>query len=130
MEMDVLTFRWILIIAGVVIVAGIFLFGNPDRKRKSRASRKRVHAKRVRQEPALDSENQVSDGSVTDGDAWQAELAIDAPPDDGAGSDASPEKRIEPRLDSKPKHTTHAAMCQCGGCHVLDTPPSSCTPGQ
>ena len=54
--MDAPTFRWILIIAGILIVAGIFLFGNPDRKRKPRASRKRTHAQRVRREPALDAE--------------------------------------------------------------------------
>jgi hypothetical protein len=53
--MDISTFRWILIIAGLVIVAGIFLFGSPDKKRKPKASRKRVHAQRVRREPALDS---------------------------------------------------------------------------
>jgi cell division protein ZipA len=103
MEMDSSTFRWILVIAGIVIVAGIFLFGNPDRKRKSRASRKRVHAQRVRREPALDSDHHELGENDTDGDARQAELAIGAPPEDGADSDMSTEKRIEPRLDSKPR---------------------------
>jgi len=103
MEMETSTFRWILVIAGIVIVAGIFLFGNPDRKRKSRASRKRVHAQRVRREPALDSEHHEIDGNEDDGDVRQTELAIGAPPDDDTVTGGSAEKRIEPRLDSKPR---------------------------
>jgi cell division protein ZipA len=50
-EMDISSFRWVLIVVGIAIVAGIFLFGNPDRKRKPRASRKRVHAQRVLDAP-------------------------------------------------------------------------------
>ncbi len=72
--MDISTFRWILIIAGIVIVAGIFLFGNPDRKRKPRASRKRVHAQRVRREPALETSRDNDDDP--DRDVRQTELAI------------------------------------------------------
>lgn len=101
--MDISTFRWILIIAGIAIVAGIFLFGNPDRKRKPRASRKPVHAKRVRREPALDSEQRQIDENDIDYDATQAELAIDLPPENNIEGEAGFEKRIEPRLDSKPK---------------------------
>ena len=100
--MDISTFRWILIIAGIVIVAAIFLFGNPDRKRKSRASRKRIHAQRVRREPALNSDQRESDGDDADEDARQAELAIGLPPDDGGDLDTYIEKRIEPGLDIKP----------------------------
>jgi len=101
--MDIPTFRWILIIAGIAIVAGIFLFGNPDRKRKSRASRKRVHAQRVRREPALDSDGRESDGDDADEDARQAELAIGLPSDDGGDLDTYIEKRIEPGLEKKPR---------------------------
>ena len=32
--METSTLRWILVIIGVVIVGAIFLFGNPDKKRK------------------------------------------------------------------------------------------------
>jgi len=39
------TLRWILIIVGLVIVGSIFLFGNPDKKRKPKASRKEKKAK-------------------------------------------------------------------------------------
>ena len=102
--MDISTFRWILIIAGIVIVAGIFLFGHPDRKhKKTRASRKRVHAQRVRREPALDSENNEAGVNDADGDTRQAELAIGAPPDNVAATGVSGENRIEPSLDSRPK---------------------------
>jgi len=97
--MDISTFRWILIIAGIAIVAGIFLFGNPDRKRKPRASRKRVHAERVRREPALDSESVGEDDDGHDFDSRQTELEIGMPSDSGSPS----EQRIEPRLDNKPK---------------------------
>jgi cell division protein ZipA len=103
MEMDGPTFRWILVIVGIAIIAGIFLFGNPDRKRKSRASRKRVHAPRVRREPALDSDGRESDGDDADEDTRQAELAIGMPADEGGDLDTYIEKRIEPGLDSKPK---------------------------
>jgi len=100
--MDGSTFRWILVIAGIVIIAGIFLFGNPDRKRKSRASRKRVHAQRVRREPALDSDGRASAGDDADEDDRQAELAIGLPTDEGGDLDTYIEKRIEPGRDSKP----------------------------
>ncbi len=54
--MDATTLRWIIGIVGAVIIAAIFLFGNPDKKRKPRASRKRADAERVqRQEPTLES---------------------------------------------------------------------------
>jgi len=98
--MDISTFRWVLVIAGIAIVAGIFLFGNPDRKRKPRASRKRVHAQRVRREPALDSEQHEAEGNGDDADTRQAELAIGVPSREGLDT---PENRIEPRLDSGPK---------------------------
>ena len=101
--MDISTFRWILIIAGIVIVAGIFLFGNPDRKRKARASRKRAHAQRVRREPALDSDRYESGEDDADDDSRQAELAIGLSDDERGDPDTHFDKRIEPRLDNKPK---------------------------
>ena len=101
--MDISTFRWILVIAGILIVAGIFLFGNPDRKRKPRASRKRTHAQRVRREPALDSDNNEIDGEGDGLDARQAELAIDLPSEGETVTGGQGEGRIEPMLDNKPK---------------------------
>jgi len=100
--MDISTFRWILIIAGIALIAGIYLFGVRDKKRKPRASRKRIQTQRVRQEPALDSE-QGSGGDHEDDhedfDFRQTELAIGESTDDLSGIDS----RIEPELEKKPK---------------------------
>lgn len=102
--MDSFTFRTILIVVGVLIIVGIFLFGSPDRKRKPRASRKRAHAQRVRREPALDKERRDSAGLEDSDDDRQAELAIGLPDDDATGPGARSEGRIEPKLDAgKPK---------------------------
>jgi cell division protein ZipA len=101
--MDISTFRWILIGAGIAIVAAIFLFGNPDKKRKKRASRKRVHAQRVRREPALDSDQHESGWDDADEESRQAELEIGLSPGGGVDPDTHSDERIEPRLDSKPR---------------------------
>jgi len=96
--MDISTFRWILIIAGIALIAGLYLFGLRDKKRKPRASRKRVHAQRVRREPALDSASGEEYGEH-DYDALQTELAIGDPMD----SPSRIEPQLEPGLDIKPK---------------------------
>ena len=77
--MDTSTFRWILIIAGIVLIAGLLLFSSADRKRKPRASRKRVHAERVRLEPGLDAKEagqEQARGAESEA-SKQTELAID-----------------------------------------------------
>ena len=63
--METSTLRWILIIVGIVIVGSIFLFGNPDRKRKPKASRKIKEEMPQRREPTLD------------GAEWEAEDLAD-----------------------------------------------------
>ena len=94
--MDISTFRWILIIAGIAIVAGIFLFGNPDKKRKPRASRKRVHAQQQqRQEPALDSGQDQTGDQESDDDDRQPQLEM--------GDDARVEPQFESAVDATPK---------------------------
>ena len=100
--MDISTFRWILAIAGIALIAGLYLFGMRDRKRKPRASRKRVHAQRVRREPALDSEL-AAEGEEDIYDARQTELAIGDPEAGISRFDGADNSRIEPRLDSQPK---------------------------
>jgi cell division protein ZipA len=90
--MDISTFRWILIIAGIALIAGLYLFGVRDKKRKPRASRKRVHAQRVRREPSLESDSGDEDSGENDFDAQQTELAIGDPMDSAS--------RIEPQLES------------------------------
>jgi len=101
--MDISVFRWVLVIAGIAIVTGIFLFGNPDRKRKPRASRKRVHAQRVKREPALDSDGLETEELDDNGDTRQTELDIGLSSEGGLDSRTSSENRIEPRLDNKPR---------------------------
>jgi cell division protein ZipA len=61
------TLRWILIIVGIAIVASIFLFGNPEKKRKPKASRKVKKDSATRLEPTLD-------GSAAEDAARELEL--------------------------------------------------------
>jgi cell division protein ZipA len=53
--METSTLRWIIITAGVIVLASIFLFGNPEKKRKPRASRKKIVPLSERHEPTLDA---------------------------------------------------------------------------
>ena len=89
--MDTSTLRWILVIVGIAILAGLFLFGHPDKKRKPRASRKRVHAARIRREPVLESDPD-NENEADHHDERQPELAIDHSMDSAV--------RLEPRFDS------------------------------
>lgn len=82
--METATLRWILIIVGLIIVGAIFLFGNPDKKRKPKASRKKPSELTDRREPTLEGgpgagwENDAeSEGLDDDGDlSAQRELDI------------------------------------------------------
>lgn len=73
--MDISTFRWILIIVGVAIVAYIFMFGNPDQKKKPRASRKRNRVTRARHEPTLSGPSDA-ESKAFDEHPGQAELPM------------------------------------------------------
>lgn len=53
--METSTLRWILIVIGVIIVGSIFLFGNPEKRRKPKASRKSARQAGERREPTLDT---------------------------------------------------------------------------
>jgi cell division protein ZipA len=82
------TLRWILIVVGVLIVASIFLFGNPEKKRKPKASRKVKKDSARRLEPTLDgsaAEDAARDleleGETAGGDLLgQGELEIGGEP--------------------------------------------------
>jgi len=52
--MDTATLRWIIIVIGIVILGAIFLFGNPDKKQKPSASRRKPAPDLERREPTLD----------------------------------------------------------------------------
>lgn len=58
--MDISTFRWILIIGGIAVLAAIFLLGSPEKSRKRRAARKTNRRTRtaLRKEPTLDVQEQ------------------------------------------------------------------------
>lgn len=90
--MEASTLRWILIIVGIVIVGSIFLFGNPEKKRKPKASRKIQGDGQDRQEPTLE-------GSLPDREAMELELeGLDS---DGSQGELDIERR-EPVLKPAP----------------------------
>lgn len=96
--METSTLRWIIIIIGALILASIFLFGNPERKRKPRASRRKEQQVTDRQEPTLD-ETLEADGAESAGqsETGQGELAIG-----GETSGQEPEPPAEPPRPRKP----------------------------
>ena len=107
--MEASTLRWILIVAGLVIIGMILLFGNPEKKRKPRASRRSVDKAKPRsktkrgepgerREPTLglggpgDDSGETGDEEFSPGD--QGELAIE-------GS-AEGESEVEPEEPKAP----------------------------
>lgn len=95
--MDAATLRWIIIAIGVVILASIFLFGNPQRKRKPRASRRPAQPSTERREPTLDAET-GADQDEPGGPGGQAELPIGHEPGPGKPKPGDG-TRVEPTLD-------------------------------
>jgi cell division protein ZipA len=51
--MEASTLRWILIIIGVLILGAILFFGNPEKQRKPRASRRQARQEAERREPTI-----------------------------------------------------------------------------
>ncbi len=75
--METATLRWVIIVIGVLILASIFLFGNPEKRRKPRASRKRENQQSERREPTLESAAGTDDSdSARHSQPGQGELAI------------------------------------------------------
>jgi cell division protein ZipA len=72
--MDAATLRWIIIIAGFIILGAIFLFGNPEKKRKPRASRRVAGAERC--EPTLEKSPEGPVFEDTGEPTGQGELPI------------------------------------------------------
>jgi cell division protein ZipA len=125
--MDTATLRWIIIGIGLVILAAIFLFGNPERKQKPSASRRKVAAEPSRREPTLDDDVDSFPPAEPLELQGQGELPIESAKDrfgdeerqperlaagrfgdQGAGRPANasgsrPDGRIEPELKAVPK---------------------------
>ena len=105
--METSTLRWILIIIGVVIVASIFLFGNPEKKRKPKASRKVNKDSAQRLEPTLDGSAAESatrelelEGETAGADLpGQGELDIGKEPPATARPEPTPRKPSGPPPD-------------------------------
>ena len=90
--MDNSTFRWILIIVGVLILVAIFLFGSPEKRKKPRASRKRNRMTRHRREPKLaPGLEEDSAGLAGDEDASQPELDMGDAKEPGEAFQSPPE---------------------------------------
>lgn len=94
--MEASTLRWILIIVGVVIVGSIFLFGNPEKKRKPKASRKKQGELNERREPTLE-------GTLGDSEARELELEGLDPGADPGGQRELEIERVEPVPRPPPK---------------------------
>jgi cell division protein ZipA len=102
--MDTATLRWIIIVIGLVILGAIFLFGNPEKKQKPRASRRKPANDEVaRREPTLDEPESVETLELT----GQGELPIEPPrtPELRAvgGASGKVEPSPEPREAPKPR---------------------------
>ncbi len=74
--MDASTLRWTIVVIGVIILAAIFLFGSPEKKRKPRASRRKVEAVTERREPTLEIVETITDSETPDDPSGQGELPI------------------------------------------------------
>lgn len=96
--MDTTTLRWIIIVIGILILGAIFFFGNPEKKQKPSASRRKPAADLDRREPTLDEVDQPEPLELQ----GQGELPI------GPIGRVSPELKavppsLEPRKREPPK---------------------------
>jgi cell division protein ZipA len=86
-----------MIIAGALVLASIFLFGNPEKKRKPRASRRKDNRKSGRQEPTLEKAPEMEESAAEDRkEPGQGELAIEAVEPNPAKEPPTPDKPAGP----------------------------------
>lgn len=104
--MEASTLRWILVIIGVLVIGAVWLFGNPSKKSKPKASRRSAEkpAKKgatERREPTLDgsgADSRAEESADMDTEpGGQGELAIGA-------SDAKPKSPPRSRRPAGPPH--------------------------
>ena len=91
-----------MIVIGALILASIFLFGNPEKKRKPPASRRKENTKAERQEPTLDSVPEPGDTHTLDDEfaqQGQGELDIGRIEPVMEDSSASPKEPSAPLPD-------------------------------
>jgi cell division protein ZipA len=86
---DASTLRWILIIAGVALLGGLLLFGNPNRKPRMRKPKKRAANRRKppqvtaeRREPTLEGDDAEGDGATAEPSRFDSDDFAAPPPDD------------------------------------------------
>ena len=100
--METSTLRWIMIVIGALILASIFLFGNPEKKRKPPASRRKENIKAERREPTLDSVTEPGNTHALDdefAEPGQGELDIGRIEPVMEDSSASPKEPPAPLPD-------------------------------
>jgi cell division protein ZipA len=102
--LDTSTLRWILIGVGIIVIASIFLFGNPEKRRKPKASRREKRRARnlkaaatPRREPTLDGTAAPAEDPGEEGEPVnQGELDI------GAVKEPAPSQPPRPRKPAGP----------------------------
>lgn len=114
--MDAATLRWTIIAIGVVILAAIFLFGNPDKKRRPKASRRKAGVGAERLEPTLEKVVDVSLPGDDGEKLGQGELDIGvetppaaAPPKPRVPAGPPPDKIITLFLLARDNHVISGA---------------------
>lgn len=112
--MDAAALRWTIIVIGVLILATIFLFGHPEKKRSPKASRRKARAAAERLEPTLEVVPGESEYAPEPALTGQGELAINratpaAPRAPRKPAGPPPEKIITLFLLARDKHTISGA---------------------
>lgn len=97
--MEAATLRWTIIIVGIVILAVIFLFGKPDRKRQPGASRRKPLAGSDRLEPTLEQADDAAPAAADQAAPGQRELPIDGAVTALPAKPRSPRKAAGPPPD-------------------------------
>ncbi len=101
--MDTSTLRWILIAVGVLVLASIWLFFNPEKKRKPKASRRRKSA--TRREPTLEGSAEAEPSSEPE------DLLEDAEPGgQGELNIGEPDAETDPLSAAEQSRATAAAL--------------------